>query len=639
MKNIYLIQPNNVISGKVYFPYAVGAIASYAWQFDEIKREYRLCDFIYKKDPVEDVCATFKEPFFVGFSCYMWNIDYNLDLAKRIKQKWPECIIAFGGQQVPDDTGLLEQYEFIDILMHGEGEQTFYNLLMCFSSDNDLSRLSNISYRKDGTPTHLPRKIYRDVSSYPSPYSTGLFDCILADGRRQGLDFDAVLETNRGCPYSCIYCYWAGTENNFRIFPVERVMADIAWFAENKISFVICADSNFGILDRDNDIADYIVHCKKTFGYPQKFETAAAKNKDDIVFDIHKKLNDADMCCGISVAVQSFSPTVLEIIGRKNLSLDNYAQQLEKYRNEEMSTYTDFILALPGETYQSFCEGLFRALEAGQHDSINIHPCEVLPNTILYSAELREKYQIRTVRGLYQDHTKYDSDSSTNSSHAELIVSTSTLNEQEWCRALRLGTCVQSIHSFGLLKFIAIYLRKAQGVSYYDFYMNLYKWIESESGFLKAVCDDVFENLDRFVSGKGSLCYYNPTFSDSYLYFREGLFLCCAEKLDRFYDDVKAYISQYFSDDELYADLLKYQTAKVLRIGDPALVLHLEYDWQEYFSDIFDSAYLTPIKRKTVLVAEKSDVDNWSDYTYQKIWFGKRENKMLRRFKYAPDNP
>lgn len=633
MKNVYLIQPNNIIGDKVYLPYTVGALAAYTWQFDEIKSEYRLCDFIYKKDPVEEVCDSIRDPYFAGFSCYMWNVEYNLSLAEHIKARWPDCIIAFGGQQVPDDTEFLEKYDFIDILLHGEGEQTLYRLLSGLTTGLDFHTVNNISFRENGKLIHTPKLVYRDVSSYPSPYSSGYFDSLLQKGRAEGLDFDAILETNRGCPYGCIYCYWAGTDNNFRQFPLERVLADIDWIAQNKIEFCICADSNFGILDRDSLIADRIIACKKKYGYPKMFETAAAKNKDDVVFEIHRKLNQEHLCCGISMAVQSFSPVVLENIGRKNISIKNFAEQMEKYRNEGMSTYTDFILALPGETYDSFVRGVFRALEAGQHTSISIHPCEVLPNTFLYSKELREKYHIRTVRALYQDHTVYDPENTTYSSRSEIIVSTDTMNEQDWKKAMRIATCVQSLHSFGLLKFISIYLRKARDLSYYDFYTKLYDWIETKSRYVKPICDEVFANLDHFLSGNGSLCYYNPTFSDAYLYFREGLFLRCIENVSAFYEDLRDYLAGLFDDPLLFEDLLRFQSAVIKLPGMPEERLSFAFDWPDYYSDIFDQTYLHPIRRDVTVAFENCAEDNWSDYTQKNIWFGKRENKMLRRYR------
>ncbi|MBQ3518204.1 MAG: cobalamin-dependent protein [Clostridia bacterium] len=94
-----------------------------------------------------------EKPFIVGFSCYMWNIDYNLSLAKAIKAEWPDCVIALGGPQVPNDFEILEEYDFVDILMHGEGEVTFYELLKALAEDKKLKNVHNISYRDNGTLT------------------------------------------------------------------------------------------------------------------------------------------------------------------------------------------------------------------------------------------------------------------------------------------------------------------------------------------------------------------------------------------------------------------------------------------------------------------------------------------------------
>ncbi|MGN0444384.1 MAG: radical SAM protein [Acutalibacteraceae bacterium] len=633
MKNIYLAQPNNNLSQEVYLPYAAGTIAAYAFQNDKIKENYRLGEIIFLKLPVDEVVKNLENPFFVGFSSYMWNIEYNLALAERIKSTYPECIIAFGGPQIPDDTTYLEKYPFIDILMHGEGERTFLSLLLVLLEKGDLSSIKNISFRsEDRRVIHTEKEIFRNIVDYPSPYSMGIFDSIVENEAYSGLRFDAVLETNRGCPYSCIYCYWAGTESNFRQFGLERVFGDLDWMAKHKIIYCICADSNFGILKRDHEIAKYLVNLKNKYGYPQKFETSAAKNKDDFVFEINRLLNSANLNCGISVAVQSFSPTVLENIGRKNISTDNFAKQMEKYRNEGMSTYTDFILGLPGETYESFCQGLFCAIESGQHSSINVHPCEVLPNTVLYLRETIEKYDIKTIRStLCQDHVIYNRENKFGS-RSEIIVSTNTMSKSDWRRAMRLSVCVQSFHSFGLLKFFAVYLRKSKNVSYYDFYMSLFKWIESESSFTKRTLDRVCASIDSFLEEKSSLFFYDSRFSDSYLSFKEGLFLSCAAEIDEFFDDIKNYLYTYFNEEELFEDLFMYQKEIIKLPYKPQTEITVKYNWQDYFSDIFDKSKVSPRRVETRLVSDFCKEDNWFDYTRNNIWYGKRENKMLRKF-------
>ena len=196
---------------------------------------------------------------------------------------------------------------------------------------------------------------------------------------------------------------------------------------------------------------------------------------------------------------------MLKIIGRQNIPYENFAKELTRYRNGGMFTYTDLILGLPGETLESFCKGMFEVIEAGRHDSININRCELLPNSKMYEKDFVETYKIKTIRSaLCQNHSKI-SENALNSSRSQLVVETATLPMQDWRTALRISVCVQSFHCFGLLKFLAICLRKAHNVSYYDFYMNLYAWIERESSFLKQTVDTVCASIDKFLQKEGNL--------------------------------------------------------------------------------------------------------------------------------------
>ncbi len=634
MKNVYLVQPSAMLNNSVYLPYSVGCIAAYSFTKTDITDTYNLCDFIFLKSPIDYATEKIKNPYIVGFSCYMWNIDYNISLANAIKKQWPDCIIVFGGPQIPDDFDVLKKNECVDILIHGEGEKTFYELLKALPDNDKLKYVNNISYRDDTEIVRTQSLLSTSLDDYPSPYTTGMFDHIIHSPEYKDIQFDTVLETTRGCPYNkCVFCYWSGIESNFRQFSEERVKGDLNWMAKNKICFCICADSNFGILDRDENIVAYITDLKNKYGYPQKFETIATKNKSDLTFRINSKLESANLNRGISLAIQSFSPDVLKIIGRKNISNEKFKKELARYRSGGMYTYTDLILGLPGETLDSFCKGLFEVIEAGQHDSININRCELLPNSKMYEKTFISKYKIKTIQSkLCQNHSRILEDTLT-SSRSELVVETNTMPMSDWRTALRISICVQSFHCLGLLKFLAIYLRKAKNISYYQFYMKLYEWIENDSNFIKQTLYIVCESIDRFLEGKDNLHFSDKRFGDIYWDFQEGLFLLCALNLDDFFKEIKIYASEYFDDAELFDDLLKYQKEIIALPNENDKEIETLYAWTEYFKKTFEDEIKYPKKEKCLSMIKTPNIFDLEKYAKEIVWYGRRNGKTLNTIK------
>src|SRR5229473_2070651 len=107
-KCLYLAQVNwSNCSGNTpghWLPYSVGSLWAYCQQNLEIREEYELGHILFQRVKIADALELFRQPSIVGFSCYVWNTRYNLELASRLKARWPDCLIVFGGPQVPDSS-------------------------------------------------------------------------------------------------------------------------------------------------------------------------------------------------------------------------------------------------------------------------------------------------------------------------------------------------------------------------------------------------------------------------------------------------------------------------------------------------------------------------------------------------------
>jgi len=109
-----------------WLPYSVGCLWAYCLQYSDVASGYHLKDFIFKRENPEELVARLVDPVVCAFSTYIWNEQYNLHVAKLIKEKYPYCVIEFGG---PQATEKLAEYDFIDCIIISEGEQSFLDLL------------------------------------------------------------------------------------------------------------------------------------------------------------------------------------------------------------------------------------------------------------------------------------------------------------------------------------------------------------------------------------------------------------------------------------------------------------------------------------------------------------------------------
>lgn len=627
-KNIYFIQPNTLLGNSIYYPYAVGVLSSYALQFEDISSKYELAGIIFKEDTTEEVMSAINNPAIVGFSNYFWNYDYNLEQAKNIKEKYPECKIIFGGHQVARDSDFLHKYPFIDILIFGEGEIPFTRILRALDNNESLENIPNISFRNDKGEIVKTQDKAEGVENYPSPYLTGIFDKLL--NVPEGMEFNAQLETNRGCPYHCSFCDWCDYDLPMRQFPMERVKKDLEWISEHRISYCMCVDSNFGLFERDEEIAEFAVNLKKKNGFPDKFGACFAKNKTDRIFTINKMFNDVGMSKGVSLAFQSMSETVLENISRKNMNKDKLSEQLELYHKAGIPTYTELILGLPGETLESFSEGICELLERGQHDSINVFRCEVYPNSTLSNKDYMKKFGIKTaINKLNINHCAISN--AVFSGGLEYIIETSTMSAEDLVKATVFSACIQSVHCHGLLQCFAIYLHNAMGVPYYNFYNSFINFFSEREGVIGDTIRRISRCIESTAEGEVDLSYINREFGDITWPYEEAMLIDYIYKLDDFYNEAEDFLAFFGIEEKVMNELMSYQKNLIVTPFGNDVKETYNYDWKEYFYNILANKDATLEKKETSLRFFAADVPaDWENYAKKIIWYGRRNKKTIR---------
>ena len=287
--NVYLGQfcyemPAGVKRELLYLPYSVGSIWAYANSDADIRNNYTLKEFFIRKEDPDSIVESLDDPAIFAFSCYVWNMNYSLMVAKKVKERFPNCQIIVGGPQLPPrDEDFLKKYPFIDYAVLHEGEVSFKNILLKIAGhDIELTGVRTHS----NEPYRVPERI-TDLDIIPSPYTTGLFDDLIEKYKGTDIVLNGILESNRGCPFKCTFCDWGnGVLGKVKKFDQCRVHEDILWLAKNQIEFVALADANFGAFkERDEEIAKFLVECNQKYGYPKAFNVNWHKNQSEKIFD------------------------------------------------------------------------------------------------------------------------------------------------------------------------------------------------------------------------------------------------------------------------------------------------------------------------------------------------------------------
>ncbi len=624
-EKFYLVQIGVSYSSPVFLPYSVGCIAAYLKRDEEIMKHYDIPDIIVMREKIDDVLKRFDNPSIVAFSCFTWNIEYNKTLAVELKKRFPSVKIIFGGHSVPHGSSFLDEYDFIDFLMHNEGEETTALFLKALINSDSLYNVPNLSFRTEKGNVTTEFRHPCDLSSYPSPYTDGIFDNIMKENPDK--EFHATLETNRGCPYGCTYCEWCFTKK-LRPFPIEKIKNEIEWIAKNKIKYCYCADANFGIMERDVEIAEYVIAEKKKYGYPDVFKPCYAKESDETVFKAGYLLNKNHIDKGVTLAYQSLDAKTLENIGRKNLTLEHFSALDARYDEAGIPTYTELILGLPGETYESFCKGMCRLLDSGQNNSMTVYECQVYPNAPMGNPEYREKFGIKTSKiPLLGIH--YNPEFSGVSEYFDIITETASMPKSDWVKACMFSVILQTFHHLGLLRYFAIYLHLEKGVSYYDLYNSLFDYIYKENkGFLNEFFVSLYER--KADTKTADWTYNRDVFGTTGWYFEEGAFLEMVYHSETFWQEIKPFLERFEIEKELFEELFNYQKTLVRLPDVREVCINSKYNFYKYFEAANENADPVLLKKNCSLkIKAHKEISSWAEYAREIIWFGKRYSATL----------
>ena len=183
----------------------------------------------------------------VGFSSSFQQHCASLALAKRIKSKFPEIQILFGGANCFGTKGeaLCRLFPFIDYVCTGEGDEAAPKLIKTLLNGDPVPEIPGIVSRNPGKTCESG--LVQDLDSLPFPDYSDYFNTLKSGRKQTDLDINIPIETSRGCWWGekkqCTFCGFNPRGMFFRYKSPTRVLDEIQYVQDNYGNKIHVADN------------------------------------------------------------------------------------------------------------------------------------------------------------------------------------------------------------------------------------------------------------------------------------------------------------------------------------------------------------------------------------------------------------
>ena len=363
-----------------------------------------------------------KQPDIIAFGVYIFNVEKIKALIAILKNRYVDLRIILGGPEISFE----DDWWFdlgVEALIVGEGEIALYKYLKSNRADGvrTLGYRSEVAYAV--TPLsyletlELPYFLEFDKNKFKSQYF--------------------YLETSRGCPYNCSYCFSAVRRPRF--FSLSYLKSVIMKLDEYEIRQVKILDRTFNAdIRHAKAVLDLFEQLKHQLNIQME---VVIDQGDEEFIEILKRLKDPTTY-RLEIGIQSFTTTVLKAIGRHS-DEKVLVDRINRLREHGFIIHGDLIAGLPDETFASFKTSFDRLYD--------LKPTEIQVGTLklLKGTRIREKAEEYGM--IYDPIAPYQ------------VKSTSWLKESEMTEIETVAQSVEKLYNRGRLCNTLTYLIDDKG--------------------------------------------------------------------------------------------------------------------------------------------------------------------------------
>lgn len=301
------------------------------WERDSFISEFWKDNSLLFDVLIDDIAKP--KPKYMGFSLFVSNRLLSERFAQRLKIKYPDIKIIFGGPEVSYIENIIEyaeKHSYVDYFIMGEGEESLLNIIRGKQSERIIE--ANQTIKKLDTLPILDLSDFH-FEAYDDSFSFPMY-------------------SSRGCPNRCIYCTERVHMSRFRYRTAERVLEDVK-AQKQKYPFLklfrLHESTNNGNPIELERFADLMIKANLQLDWAMN----GSVMRKEMDFRLFQKLRKAG-CKFINFGLETPSHKVLELNGKMLAKNADFDKIIREANQAGIQVALNIMFGLPGETEEDF---------------------------------------------------------------------------------------------------------------------------------------------------------------------------------------------------------------------------------------------------------------------------------------------
>jgi len=387
MVDVILFFPKTGMDSMVQLPLSVLCVASTLTNY-----ELSLIDERIESDALKQVEKKSASAICVGVSVMTGRqISYGL---RASKVAHGNARVVWGGIHPTLEPGQTLNNKNVDVVVRGEGELTFLDVVKSLEAGSDLSRIDGIGFKeRNGKQILTKDRKFVDLNALPeTPYDLVNVEKYIT--QREGFRRCLTLQTSRGCPHDCTFCINpVYNRRQWRSLAAERMVARTVRLKERfKLDGIIYQEDNFfADMRRVEDFCRIIQEKNVDIRWKANCRISYLARKNKRFYDMLEKAG----CKLLQFGVESGSDRILKIL-RKHTTTQQILEVNRKLAETRIECRYNFIVGIPTETIEEI-QTTLKFIEVLKRDNPNLKSSFVniytpWPGTELYAKSIQEGF-------------------------------------------------------------------------------------------------------------------------------------------------------------------------------------------------------------------------------------------------------